>query len=228
MSGAERWEFPLPDYVGVGSFAPPLKVIPDSSAQRPLSAHLKFHSASVKSLHTCSNLKEGAIPDIAPISSVCLLSEILYKLHLSMNDLLEGTCESVWTCACPRLMESGIGARLNHRSGLWIKTCSAFRLYFARSAPRSLRSHTLLREEWYWSAYDYAVSISCTGEHLPENENNDTAVCDHTAAERGVHILWVMMSSVPLTPSEALMWTSMNLHDQIPTVLYSFTSSLMC
>ena len=29
-----------------------------------------------------------------------------------MNDLLEGTCESVWTCACPRLVESGIGMEL--------------------------------------------------------------------------------------------------------------------
>ena len=67
VSGAERREFPLPAYVGVRSFAPSLNVIPDSSAQRPLSAHLKFHSAPVKLLHAHSHLKEGAIPDVAPI-----------------------------------------------------------------------------------------------------------------------------------------------------------------
>ena len=109
---AERREFPLPAYVGVHSFAPSLKVIPDSSAQRPLSAHLKFHSAPVKSLYARSNLKEGAIPEVAPIWPVCLLYEIFYKFHVSTNDLLEGTRESVWTCACPRLVESGIGAEL--------------------------------------------------------------------------------------------------------------------
>ena len=86
------------------SIAPLLKVIPDSSAQRPLSTHLKFHSALVKWLYILSDLKEGAIPYVAPIWPVCLLFEIFYKLHLSMNDLwcrltLEGTCESVWTCA---------------------------------------------------------------------------------------------------------------------------------
>ena len=99
VSGAERWEFPLPSYVGVCSFAPSLKVTPDSSAQRPLSAHLKIHSALVKSLHADPNLKEGAIPDVAPIWPVCMLFEIFYKLHLSTNDLwfrltLEGTRES--------------------------------------------------------------------------------------------------------------------------------------
>ena len=55
-----------------------------SSAQRPLSAHLKFHSAPVKSLHALSDLKERAIPDVAPIWPVCLLFD---------------TRESVWTCA---------------------------------------------------------------------------------------------------------------------------------
>ncbi len=44
---------------------------------------------------------------------------------------------------------SGTGARQSDRSGLWIKTRSALRLYFARSAPRSLRaplhSHALVR-----------------------------------------------------------------------------------
>ncbi len=33
VSGAERWEFPLPAHVGVRSPAPPLKVGPDRSAQ---------------------------------------------------------------------------------------------------------------------------------------------------------------------------------------------------
>ena len=91
---AEQREFPLPTYMSVRSLAPSLKVIPDHSAQRPLSAHLKFHSAPVKSLHARSNLKEGAIPDVAPIWAVCLLFGIFHKLHLSTNNLLEGTCES--------------------------------------------------------------------------------------------------------------------------------------
>ena len=107
------------------SIAPSLKVIPDSSAQIPLSAHLKFHSAPVKSLHARSNLKEGAISDVAPIWPVCLLFDIFYKLHFSTND--------PWW---------------NHRSGLWINTCSVHRLYFARSTSHSLRallrSHVLI------------------------------------------------------------------------------------
>ena len=64
VSGAERREFPLPAFVGVRCFAPSLKVIPDSSAHRPLPAHLKFHSAPVKSLHACSNSWEAAIPNV--------------------------------------------------------------------------------------------------------------------------------------------------------------------
>ncbi len=51
---------------------------------------------------------------------------------------LDSWCERYW---------SGTGARQSDRSGLWIKTRSALRLYFARSAPRSLhaplRSHAL-------------------------------------------------------------------------------------
>ncbi len=43
---------------------------------------------------------------------------------------------------------SGTGARQSDRSSLWIKTRSVLRLYFARSAPRSLhaplRSHALV------------------------------------------------------------------------------------
>ena len=62
VSRAEQWEFLLPAYEDVHSFAPSLKIIPDSSAQRPRSAHLKFHSAPVKSLHARSNLKEGSEP----------------------------------------------------------------------------------------------------------------------------------------------------------------------
>ena len=119
MVGVEQsmWEFPLPVYMGVRCFAPSLKIIPDSSPQRPLSTHLKFHSAQVKSLHARSDLKAGAVPDVAPIWPVRLLFKIFYKLHLSMNDLwcrltLEGTHEPVWTCACPRRVESGIGTEL--------------------------------------------------------------------------------------------------------------------
>ena len=73
VSGAERREFTHSPLTWVfapslhRSIAPSLKIIPDSSAQRPLSVHLKFHSAPVKSLHALSDLKEGAIPDCAPI-----------------------------------------------------------------------------------------------------------------------------------------------------------------
>ena len=132
VSRAEQREFPPLTWVFAPllhrSIAPSLQVIPDSSAQRPLSAHLKFHSAPVKSLHARSNLKEGAIPDVAPIwPMTCLLFEIFYKLHLSMKDLwcrltLEGTRESVWICACPRLMESSIRMELERNSsGLKLK-----------------------------------------------------------------------------------------------------------
>ncbi len=41
---------------------------------------------------------------------------------------------------------SGTGARQSDRSSLWIKTRSALRLYFARSAPRSLPAHMLWAE----------------------------------------------------------------------------------
>ena len=126
--------------MGVRCFGPSLKVIPDSSAQRPLSAHLKFHSAPVKSLHARSNLKERSIPDVEPIWPVCLLFEIFYKLHLSTNDFwcrptLEGTHESVWTCACPRLVESGIGTELK-----WNRTVA-----LAFGLKPALRSNYILR-----------------------------------------------------------------------------------
>ena len=62
VSGAERPEFQLLAHASVRSLAPSLKVEPDSSALRPLSAHLKFHSAPVKSLHARSN--EGAMANI--------------------------------------------------------------------------------------------------------------------------------------------------------------------
>ncbi len=60
VSGAERWEFPLPAHVGVRSPAPsytrPLRSI-------PLPAHLQFHPAPVKSLHARSNLKFLCMPN---------------------------------------------------------------------------------------------------------------------------------------------------------------------
>ncbi len=63
LSGAERWEFPLPAHVGVRS--------PRSTAQSrsrplrsiPLPAHLQFHPTPVKSLHARSNLKFLCIPN---------------------------------------------------------------------------------------------------------------------------------------------------------------------
>ncbi len=63
VSGAERWEFPLPAHVGVRS--------PRSTAQSrsrplrsiPFPAHLQFHPTPVKSLHAHSNLKFLCIPN---------------------------------------------------------------------------------------------------------------------------------------------------------------------
>ncbi len=63
VSGAERWEFPLPAHVGVRS--------PRSTTQShtrplrsfPLPAHLQFHPAPVKSLHARSNLKFLCMPN---------------------------------------------------------------------------------------------------------------------------------------------------------------------
>ncbi len=63
VSGAERWEFPLPAHVGVRS--------PRSTAQSytrplrsiPLPAHLQFHPAPVKSLHARSHLKFLCMPN---------------------------------------------------------------------------------------------------------------------------------------------------------------------
>ena len=82
-------------------------------AQSPHSTHLKFHSAPS------------------------------YKLRLSTNDVwcrltLEGTRESVWTCARGERYRNGTGAKRNHRSGFWIKTRSDY----ISHAP--LRSHALL------------------------------------------------------------------------------------
>ena len=139
--------------------APSLKILPDSSIQRLFSAHLKFHSLQAR-----WNLKEGAIPEVAPIWPVCLLFEIFYKLYLSTNDLqceltLEGTHESAWTCACPRLLENGIGTELEGnrtiavafglKPNLWSNYVShAF-------TPRSLRSRAL-----YQNGSDFAI---CAG-----------------------------------------------------------------
>ncbi len=61
VSGAERWEFPLPAHVGVRS--------PSTAQSRtrslrsiPLPAHLQFHPAPEKSLHARSNLKLLCMP----------------------------------------------------------------------------------------------------------------------------------------------------------------------
>ncbi len=54
---------------------------------------------------------------------------------------------------------SGTGARQSDRSSLWIKTRSALRLYFARSAPRSLHapllSHALIHTYMDLIYYDH-------------------------------------------------------------------------
>ncbi len=66
---------------------------------------------------------------------------------------------------------SGTGARQSDRSSLWIKTRSALRLYFARSAPRSLhaplRSHALVstkNKECYCFIFSRLSDCSITEE----------------------------------------------------------------
>ena len=45
--------------------------------------------------------------------SVCFWKCFTNSISQRMASLtLEGTLESVWTCACPRLVERGIGAEL--------------------------------------------------------------------------------------------------------------------
>ncbi len=69
VSGAERWEFPLPAHVGVRSTAQshsrPLRSI-------PLPAHLQFHPAPVKSLHARSHLKFLCMPNTCLTSTEAL------------------------------------------------------------------------------------------------------------------------------------------------------------
>ncbi len=48
VSGAERWEFPLPAHVGVRSPAPPAQSRTRSLRSIPLPAHLQFHPAPEK------------------------------------------------------------------------------------------------------------------------------------------------------------------------------------
>ncbi len=73
-----------------------------------------------------------------------LHNERFLKCRLTVLLIVEGTggfvhalgswCERYW---------SGTGARQSDRSGLWIKTRSTLRLYFTRSAPRSLHAPTI-------------------------------------------------------------------------------------
>ncbi len=68
---------------------------------------------------------------------------------------------------------SGTGARQSDRSGLWIKTRSALRLYFVRSAPRSLhaplRSHALLLNDF--KGYSCLVCMSLKNHALNVSSN---------------------------------------------------------
>ncbi len=63
VSGAERWEFPLPAHVGVRSPHSTAKSHTRPLRSFPLPAHLQFHPAPVKSLHACSNLKFLCMPN---------------------------------------------------------------------------------------------------------------------------------------------------------------------
>ncbi len=63
VSGAERWEFPLPAHVGVRSPRSTAQSRTRSLRSIPLPAHLQFHPAPVKSLHARSNLKFLCIPN---------------------------------------------------------------------------------------------------------------------------------------------------------------------
>ena len=80
-----------------------------------------------------------------------------------MNDLwcrltLEGTRESVWTCACPRLMESGIGKKLEQNGTIalafWLKPalCSDY----ISHAPL----HSALMLWWSYLGFSFPVSLS--------------------------------------------------------------------
>ncbi len=62
VSGAERWEFPLPAHVGVRSPRSTAQSRTRSLRSIPLPAHLQFHPAPVKSLHARSNLKLLCMP----------------------------------------------------------------------------------------------------------------------------------------------------------------------
>ena len=65
--------------------------------------------------------------------SVCKKQYIVLGCHLIL--FLCSVCLSQWMALYCHLVASlGTGAKRNHRSGLWIKICSALRLYFARSA----------------------------------------------------------------------------------------------
>ena len=67
-----------------------------------------------------------------------------------MNDLLESTRESVWTCACPRLVESGIRAELERNGtitlafGLKPALRSDYISHTPLPARSELRSHALV------------------------------------------------------------------------------------
>ena len=98
------------------------------------------------SLHRSKSYQTALPKDrSSPIWPVCLLFEIIYKLHLSTNDLLEGTRESVWTCACPRLVESGIGAELERNGTIslafGLKPALRSDYIFRRSALSLLCAH---------------------------------------------------------------------------------------
>ena len=120
MSGAERREFLLPAYVGVCSIA--------QSYTRQL--HLKAALFSPKISFALRSLKLSACFSKYFINSISQRMTSL-KAHVSLCGLVHAL--DSWRAVSERYW-SGTGAKRNHRSGLWIKTCSALRLYFARSA----------------------------------------------------------------------------------------------
>ena len=90
------------------------------------------------------------------------------------NDLLEGTRESVWTCACPRLVESGIRAELerNGTIALAFGLKPALRSDYishaplpARSAPLTCPDIDIIFKLWYgirlYCIYRYSSNLCC-------------------------------------------------------------------
>ncbi len=103
---------------------------------------------------------------------------------------------------------SGTGARQSDRSGLWIKTRSALRLYFARSAPLTCSGMTLVLLKWNgetlmkWLSDQFWRCCSCVYDLIETADAEITAsvtrasVCVvkenvHSFIQRYDRVIWV-------------------------------------